>query len=122
MWVSYRLRNTSDGSRAVELQPLSLRFEVIAPSGRAAPYDEWVEPPLLGSQADLTLPVDGFIGQRVNLRCGTAWLGRMVTAGMSGCAWAFEFREAGEYRVVLHYRVGGLALDSDTVRVQVRGP
>lgn len=129
VWVTYYLRNTSDVPRAVELQPLSLRFDVIAPSGRAAPYDEWVEPPLLGSQADLTLPVDGFVGRRVNLRCSTAWLGRVVAAGMNGCAWGFEFREPGEYRVVLHYRAGrgregsaALELDSDTVRVEIRRP
>ena len=80
--------------------PLFLVIEVMAPSGRFVEREDLYEPPQLGSRPDVLIPDGGFMGQVIDLRCGS-WLFTSSTG--SSCAFRYVINEVGTYRVVVHY-------------------
>ncbi len=130
LWLTYRVRNRGPAPRRFENAELSWRITVLGPSGKPVEERDWAEATL--ASTELTIPVGGFVGQEVNLRCAGNWWAKPPAFSRSGspegCAAEFMFADPGEYRIVVQYRSGGdttgglgpLRLTSDTVRVTYR--
>jgi len=123
--VFYAVRNEGP-PRFLSNDPDLFVFEVIGPEGRALVPEYRSERPNLGAQAEVTLQPRGVIGQVVDLNCTST---RVVRAGVETCFLAFDFSDAGQYRILLTYHsqnalgvVGSSSrrLQSDTLRVFVR--
>ena len=83
--------------------PLSLQLDVITPSRRPALFDEWEEPPVLGTRAELFFPSMALsVGGSTSIVVPHGSLAPQPL-GRNGRAWAFEFAEVGDYRVVIRY-------------------
>lgn len=129
LWLTYVLQNRGNTPVELNLEPMALEIVVLAPSGRPIARTEQEEVPLLGSAAQGKVPAGAFIGRTLNVRC-IAWLaGPPVRTSTGDCAFRYDFRDPGEYRMVVRVRLGGAGagyatekrvLQSDTVRVQYR--
>jgi hypothetical protein len=112
--------------------PQLFHFEIIGPDGVPMPFaGAEMEPPSLGSVADVVLPRGGMIGQIVDLRCAAAPF--ELAADSTSCMWRYSFESPGEYRAVVRYSSPVLQgdertgpprsiLSSDTIRFVVESP